>query len=634
VARQGQREKDLEATPGLRDTPFMKLRHKTWVIEPILLLVAFLAIIRLGIGKAQTAPFHIDEAHKIAETYYYHLFFVDHDVANPAWHEDFYARMNPPVAKYIMGANLALHREAVLDLSLQQKFEQFWKTPQYLREQIPRSLLLHARSVSVVFAALTLVLLYLIGRLLGSPLVGILGALLLACHPIFRYHATIALTDSILTFFMTAMVPATVMTVDLLLSKDVAAPATTLRSRRGGRMVACVALTAVIGAAAAGTKLNGVLAAVFFAVSMFAGLLLEPARSQGARRPWLAAKMAAVTAASLGLALILFVGINPYLYNAPVSRLLSTLRVQGDWMLKQALDPGQPLWTAVQKISAIGVYDFALPQSFFFKTGAPLLFIVFSMGVLCMVVDVLKAQATRRVCVCKVTVLVWMIVYGFGVGAWIPVTWDRYFLPLAPFIALISGYGIVAIFKTLRVLSGRVRFPRKGRKRIGGCALALGAALPMSLAIWYGVMDRSLLPPGVLLLNHGDAGAILGQYERASLRRAGNPLRMLYTADMKRSLRDPAGAASLYVQALGLLDDQPQRVEARIMEAIGRLGLAEAYYQMSRYSDAATMLESHLNALRNIKGTLRSNDPKVLEEFDRTIQEREQFLRDLQRKKS
>jgi hypothetical protein len=610
----------------------MKLPQKTWFFEPTLLLVAFSVIISLGIGKAQTAPFHIDEAHKIAETYYYRLFFVNHDLSNPDWHEDFYARMNPPVAKYIMGMYLALHGETVTDLSLQQKFEQFWKTPQYLREQIPRSLLLHARSVSVIFAALTLLLLYVIGRLLGSPVVGVLGALLLACHPIFRYHATIALTDSILTFFMTAVVPATVLTVDLLLSKEATAPAKTLRPHPSGRMVACVAMTAVIVAAAAGTKLNGALAAVFFAVSMFAGLWLVPARSPGGPRTWPVAKVTVATAAGLGLALILFVGINPYLYRAPFSRLLSTLRVQGDWMLKQALDPGQPLWTAVQKVSAIGVHDFALPQSFFFKSSAPVLFTIFLMGVLSMAVDVLRAQATRRVRVGKVTVLVWVTVYGFGVGAWIPVTWDRYFLPLAPFIALVSGYGIVAVFRALRVLGGRVGSPRKGWKRIGGSALALGAAVPVSLAIWYGVMDRSLLPPGVLLLNHGNPRVILGQYERAGQRRAENPLRMLYTADMKRSLRDPAGAASLYARALGLLDDQPQHVDARIMEAIGGLGLAQAYYQMSRYGDAATALESHLRTLRSIKGTLRSNDPKVLEEFDRTIQEREQFLRDLQQK--
>lgn len=612
----------------------MKLPHKTWFLEPILLLIVFSAIIRLGIGKAQSAPFHIDEAHKIAETYYYHLFFVDHNVVHPDWHADFYARMNPPVAKYIMGAYLALHGETVADLSLQRKFEQLWKTPRSLREQIPTSLLLHARAVSVLFAALTLLLLYLLGRLLGSPIVGLLGALLLACHPIFRYHATRALTDSILTFFMTAIVPATVMTVDLLLSKDAPAPATTPGSHRRGRMVAWATITAVIVVAAAGTKLNGALAAVFLVASMFAGLLLEPARSKGDRRPRLAAKMAAVTVPGLGLALILFVVLNPYLYDAPLSRLLSTLRVQGDWMLKQALDPGLPLWTAVQKISAIGVYDFVLPQSFFFKSSVPVLFMVFSLGVLSLVVDVLRTQATRRVRVCKITVLVWMAVYGLGIGAWIPVAWDRYFLPLAPFIALISGYGIVALFKTLRVLSGRIRSRRTGRKRIRGSVWALGATIPVSLAVWYGVMDRSLVPPGILLMKNADARAILRRYERANLRRPGNPLRMLYTADMKRSLRDPAGAASLYVQALGILENQPRHDEQRIMEAIGWLGLTDTYDQMSRYGDAVTTLESHLRALWSIRASLRSNDSKVMEEFDRTIQEREQLLRDLTRKRS
>jgi len=73
-----------------------------------------------------------------------------------------------------MGAYLGWHGQYVHSLSLQQKFEEHWKNPNHLRSYISNSMLKNARALIVVFSALTLLLVYLIGRLSGSIYLGII----------------------------------------------------------------------------------------------------------------------------------------------------------------------------------------------------------------------------------------------------------------------------------------------------------------------------------------------------------------------------------------------------------------------------------------------------------------------------
>ena len=157
-------------------------------IEIVCLVIAFVLIVWCGIDKSHSLIFNIDEAHKIAETYYYNLFFVKKDFSHTDWNEDFYARTNPPVAKYIMGAYLGWHGQYVHSLSLQQKFEQHWKNPGLLRSYVSNSVLNDARALIVIFSALTLLAVYLIARLSGSISLGIISSLLLMFNPTFRHY--------------------------------------------------------------------------------------------------------------------------------------------------------------------------------------------------------------------------------------------------------------------------------------------------------------------------------------------------------------------------------------------------------------------------------------------------------------
>jgi hypothetical protein len=599
------------------------------LLEPV--LVAALCLVALGycLERTKTAPFHIDEAHKIAETYYYDLLFVQHDFAPSHWGADFYARTNPPVAKYIMGAYLAARGCMVRDLSLQEAFERDWANPRLLSKQVPRSVLLHARAVSALFGVLTLLMIYISGRLSGSRAAGVVGATLLAGNPLFRYHASVALSDCILMFFMTAIVPVSVMVLRSWTGPQGDAAPTPGGSRSVARGLAWSALAAVTMAAAAGTKLNGALSAGVFMLIMSAGGLLGRPRLAGASRRAVTIRIAAATAAVLCLSAVLYWGSNPYLHDAPLSKSLGMLKVYGDWMLKQAIDPGPPLWTAVQKLSAWGLFAFSAPQSAFFRGEIPLLFPLFFVGLASITLRLWARGRIYGVEAGLVATLAWAMVYIPGVLAWVPLGWDRYFLPTAPSIALISGYGVVLLFGPLRRL-------RKRRAPAGDPAASkfhvLSAAVPaiiVSLVLWYGVMDRSLLPPQMVPAAAGKPEAVARRYGGPGMKYPGDPLRAIYAGDARLVLKDPSGASVFYLDAIEELGRRPQGKMERVMTAISRFSLAQAYDQMGRPSDAAKSLEEHIADLEGIVRTLTSGDQKVIGEFGRTIEERRALARQI-----
>src|SRR5439155_1765407 len=153
-------------------------------------------------------PFEIDEAHKLSESYYYHLFFEQGAWRHADWQADFYARTNPPVAKYVFGAALAAAGLHVHDRRLQDDFAALWRTPDALRRKVPDAMLRVTRGVSVTYGALVCALLFWIGQRMAGLLAGILAASLLLANPSFLQTARGGLTDTILLFHLTLIVPA------------------------------------------------------------------------------------------------------------------------------------------------------------------------------------------------------------------------------------------------------------------------------------------------------------------------------------------------------------------------------------------------------------------------------------------
>src|SRR5438093_7939995 len=211
-------------------------------------------------------PFASDEAHKLSESYYYHLFFEEGAWRHPDWQADFYARTNLPVAKYVFGAALAAAGWHVRDHRLQEDFGALWRTRDGLRRKVPDPVLRVARGVSAAYGALVCALLFWIGQRAGGPLAGLLAALLLLTNPNFLAAARRGLTDTILLFHLTLIVPASLWSVR------------TLRERSGwGRLLATTALVpGLVVALATGSKMNGALTAPVYAASLVLAAVVEP----------------------------------------------------------------------------------------------------------------------------------------------------------------------------------------------------------------------------------------------------------------------------------------------------------------------------------------------------------------------
>ena len=603
----------------------MKNIRTKQAIEIVCLVIAFFLIVWCGIDKSHSLIFDIDEAHKIAETYYYNLYFIKKDLSHPDWNEDFYARTNPPVAKYIMGAYLGSHGQYVHSLSLQQKFEEHWKDPGHLRSYISNSMLNNARTLIVVFSALTLLLVYLIGRLSGSLFLGIISCLLLMFNPIFQHYSTLALTDIILLFFMTSMVLVIVYLIRVIYVEE-----TNNRNYvRCIKLLLIVIIAALVIATASGTKLNGALTAVLFFIAMICGFIIMTVLHERGKLIIKAAKLAFIILTVVSFSFIIFIAINPYLYDSPVAKMISVLKVYDDWMLKQAIDPGHPLWSVMQKISAIGFFNFELPQGYFIKTNLPLLIFFFFAGVAKIIIGIFKSISNRQFPLWYLTVILWAIVYGVGIGIWIPLIWDRYFLPLAPFVAVIAATGIVFIFIIISdLIKKKWLYPEK-RKILFSNLIGFACSIILALFVWYNTMDRSILPPYLCIDKYCDDRKIINMYEQAGIKYPENPFRILYTADAKLISHDSTGASLLYGKAIDCFQKAPPSKMSASMTAIAQYQLMKAYLKMSRFRDAEIILESHIKTLRDIEALMRARDQRVIDEFNKTIEERTKYLNNI-----
>jgi hypothetical protein len=599
---------------------------KRQLIETICLVIAFVVFIWCGFEKSQSLKnFHIDEVHKISETYYYNLFFVKHDFNNSDWHEDFFARTNPPVAKYIMGAYLGWHGQVVRSLALQQKFEQYWKNPQYLLQQLSASMLINARALVVIFSGLTLLAVYLIGRFSGSIPLGILSVLLLICNPMFQFYSKLALTDIIIMFFMTAMVLVTLFALKIFWAE----PAKNTGFINAVKIAAMLIISAIVIAAATGTKLNGALTAILFTAAMLCGCFISSFLYKNGKFMINTGKLILIISSVMPPAVIIFIALNPYLYDSFIAKMISVLRVYDDLMLIMAIDPGHPLWTGLQKITAIGFFNFTIPQDFFFKTGIPFLLAIFIIGIVHIVVSLVRALCDRQFPEWHVTVILWVIVYGIGIGAWVPLIWDRYFLPLAPFIAVITGYGLTVIIKSFWRLFQRHALSQEQKRILRFDAVGVACSVIMTFIIWNNIMDRSIIPTYLCPDRYGKHEYNLSMYEQAGLKHSPNPWRMIYTADLKLISHDLAGACLLYEKAVNIFQSRPPSAVSTTMTAIAQYNLARAYFKSSRFKEAAMMLEAHIGTLRKIAYSLQTKDPRVISEINRIIEDRINYLENI-----
>ena len=294
------------------------MRRAGLVREAILIvLVAVVAVVVLRAPMA-TQRFTIDESRWISTSRYFWITFVELDLFGPAWRPNYVVLTQPPVARYLIGAGLAL--QGWTPDQLNGRYDSLRSREWNVQMgNVPSDELLQAaRRVVFVFAVGAVVLLYVVGRMLGGPPAGLAAAGLGLANPLLSTLWTRALAESILAFFTLGALALALRSLPRVATGD--APA-------AGPLLSGVSL----GLAAA-SKLSGGIGAV--GIVLF-GLLQQAFALAATRRPVGLKQWFDVASA----ALIAFVVVNPLVYPDPFGRARALLAHRREEMLQQ-----QAIW--------------------------------------------------------------------------------------------------------------------------------------------------------------------------------------------------------------------------------------------------------------------------------------------------
>jgi len=315
-------------TTSVVEAPAAKIGVRTasraTIAEVLLVLVLAATAIVVLYQQAQRQSFSVDESRWIATSRYFWITFVDRDVLGPAWQPNYIVLTHPPVARYIIGAGLALQGWSPDDLNGRYDTDRSRDFNRRAGNIPSRELLNDARNVVLLFAVVATLLLYPIGRSVGGalgwglagPLSGVTAVVLALAHPLLATVWTRALAESVLAFFCL---------LAIWFAIHLARASGGSRTRFGWAL----GLGLSVGLATA-TKLSGSLVA--------AGLVLYVAARQALRLwqerrlvglgPWIDAGLAAV---------LFFVVVNPLLYPNPAWRSVLLFEHRRDEMEQQAL---------------------------------------------------------------------------------------------------------------------------------------------------------------------------------------------------------------------------------------------------------------------------------------------------------
>jgi hypothetical protein len=559
--------------------------------------------IRVG-PEGDQPPFDIDEASKLSESYYYHLFFETLAWRHPDWHEDFYARMNPPVAKYVFGAALAAAGLHVHDRRLQEQFERLWRTPSLLRREVPDDMLRVTRRTSAVYGALIVAVLVGVGWSVAGPLAGGLAGLLVLTNPGFVGNARSGLTDSILLFHLTLMLPIT-----LWAARSVRASHSWARTSTWAVLAPGVAI-----ALATGSKMNGALTGPVYCLGLLAAAVVEPGplgRGRQLVRSLLASGLTALVAVGV------LVALDPTLHDGPVTRLFDAFTVFGDWMAKQQIDPGPALLDTRSRVAFVGFFTLRAPSLALPRLagslGGNLMILGSCLGLVRLAARLRVAASLEREAVSRpsagdaAVLLCWIVGVLAGVTLWIPVAWDRYVLPPSLAVDLSVAVGLAAVPLVLR--------PPGFRRR----ALLAGAAAGLGILVWWAadpVWVNPRMMPGLR------DPAVQQAYLDAAHDRP-RSITLQENAGVLWLLRRRGGEATeRFAAALGLIPPAEQAARsAALRRCTLQLALVRSRALVRDLPGAYEAALAYLAALAEVRATLHSGDPLVLAAFDQLATE-------------
>lgn len=389
----------------------------------IIIAVFGIAVYRLFTGF-DDVPFHGDEAGwTTAGYYYYQLMFIDHDLSPAKWSKRElweFGLLSLPAGKYIIG--FAMH----LALPRGNYFYSydFAKTENENRERgniPPPDVLRPARIMSALATVITYVGLFVICMHVWNWMVGAATVALLAFNPLFSLFAQRAMTDSYLILFLVLAALCCV----VLSRMDLRKPAIFL---------VLSGFLGIVCGLCGSVKLNGLLKLVCAAFTLACIIITKKSRR--------VKDFGLVSSAGIVIVVLagaMMIALNPLFYTSSPSGLYDRFQyLVGKWAelltFQQHSFPAQ----AIAGFPTVALMRLA--QEYL----SPLLTIALLLGATRTVYQFVRARRSQA----KTSLIVFTgtaAIISVAVLAWIPLDWDRYYLPVVTMVMPFAAYGIVTV---------------------------------------------------------------------------------------------------------------------------------------------------------------------------------------------
>ncbi len=392
---------------------------------------------------------HGDEVFWLNSSIYFKLLFIDKDIGDSRW-KAVRAYDQPPVGKYIIGLILYIagYGDKIDTLGKVGKWH-FHKNYNWnmnyavkgLKEIPLKEILYVVRLTLAIIGSFACLLLYWIGKKLFGIKAGLIAAFLLAYNPIMLSWSTRVMTDGLLLFFLISNVALIVVFYSSFLER---------------KLLKTFIFAGMIGvniALAAGTKLNGGLAAaVFFIFCMLIVIIktmqlkfheaisdynnnIDKVKIYKEIKVVLISLLIAVT-----IVVSIFVAMNPYLYNHPLKGIIFMIRHRMQESHSQQRYYYMSAITSLREkfYFIAGINLFPVGSKFFILKWGRLL--ILPVGLIKLLCSEVKYYLRGRKLSVRSIIFIWFFISFIGIIFWIPMGWGRYYLPLVPCEAMILGY--------------------------------------------------------------------------------------------------------------------------------------------------------------------------------------------------
>ena len=449
---------------GLRGLADVGMALALFVIAAIVLLRA-----------TETVPFHGDESEWISAGRYFRFVFLDHDVTSQVWRPSWLNRDQPPLGRYIIGGIVWASGTDPDKVNRTYAWERDYEAN--LREgRVPdASILKPVRRTMAIVGAVSIVLLFVAGRLVGGSVVGAVAGLVATASPLLQSYFVQARTEALLALFSTLAL--------------VALLAFARRYQQHGRIPLVSWWVGPILGLALATKLTAALAIV--GACAYGGVA---ALARVGKAPRESVRLIGWCIATGLLATFVWVAENPFLWPDPVGRTWSMLTQQQSIMVEQGTQFGNPVEQALPgRLLLMIERSFVENSTPAFDYGAPRgseplirrtfseLPTVFGVSVELALAAVGLAMLLRRVATVwwsgarhgpESALLWWLNAYFVGIAANLSLDWPRYYVPTAFYGSILIGFGVQAVVG--EAVRWRPRSPRLAPRAVEPRAEAAG----------------------------------------------------------------------------------------------------------------------------------------------------------------